>query len=295
MDSRLSTKKVIGQPHRPLYNNRVRAKKVSPLPFSGLKVVLGPFDLTADNWRWSRPIPNCFNLWVALEGQAEMKTLGQTHPIHPGVCFVFAPHQELAAKSVSPQPFRNFACRFVPTDGNGDALLEKVGMLMGVEASNFLGVRDLCQAALQASRHEDALAGQQTAGLCYQILAQVWRDAHTPAVKDPDVLILALMERLRNHPAERLSLKEMAFEAKMSVSSFSRRFLAIAGESPVDFAIRHRILHAKNHLHGSCLPIKEVSAALGYSDIYFFSRQFKQVTNTSPVEYRKSVRHHTPG
>jgi AraC family transcriptional regulator of arabinose operon len=270
----------------------MKAEGIPPLPFDALKIVLGPLDLRSENWHWKRPIPDCYNLWVALEGQAEMRTLGRTYHVHPGCCFVFSPHQKLSAKSVAPEQFRNFACRFVPVDGNAELLSKKVQRLMGVESSDFFGLRDLCLAAVQASRHADPLAAQQTAGLCYQILAQVWRDAHTPAPKAPDFLIFQLMERLRNHPLERLNLKEMAAEVRMSVSTFSRRFLAISGESPMDFAIRHRILQAKNYLQGSCLQVKEISETLGYSDIYFFSRQFKQSTGMSPIEYRKSGREH---
>lgn len=258
------------------------------MPFDSIRVVLGPLDLHADNWRWNRPIPECFNLWVALEGQAEMKTMGKTFPIHPGTAFVFYPHQKISAKSVSPQPFRNFAVRFMPTRGEGKILRQNAETLMGVTTTNLSRCRELCRAAVQVSLFNDDLAVQQTAGLCYQILAQVWRDAHTFSPQDPDVAILRMMERLRDQPSQRLSLKSMAQESRLSVAQFSRRFLALAGESPMNFAIRQRILHAQNYLHGSSLQVREVADALGYSDIYFFSRQFKQLTGMSPSDYRKS-------
>jgi AraC-like DNA-binding protein len=259
-----------------------------PLPFQGIRVVLGPLDLHADNWRWNRPIPDCFNLWIALEGQAELKTLGKTYRIHPGTSFVFYPHQKISARSVAAQPFRNFACRFMPNNTGADILKQKAVNLMGVSTSNLSRTRELCRAAMQTSLFTDELAIQQTAGLCYQILAQVWRDAHTSAPRDPDVAIVRIMERLRDLPSQRLSLKSMAQEAGLSVAQFSRRFQSIAGESPTNFAIRQRILHAQNYLHGSSLQISEVADALGYSDIYFFSRQFKKITGASPSEYRKA-------
>lgn len=267
----------------------VNSKKLQSLPFRSLKVILGPLDLSSEFWRWNRPIPNCYNLWIALEGRAELITLGKTYPIHPGTCFVFSPYQEISAKSTSEKSFRNFACRFLPTDGVGDILKEKVIQLMGVESSNFFGIRDLCQAAIRAARFDDALASQQTAGICFQILAQVWRDANMPAIKNPDALVFELMESLRNNPAKRLTIMEMANEARMSISKLSRKFQLISGETPMDYAIKHRILKSQKYLHGSCLQIQEIADALGYSDIYFFSRQFKQITGVSPSEYRKMI------
>jgi AraC-like DNA-binding protein len=84
-----------------------------------------------------------------------------------------------------------------------------------------------------------------------------------------------------------MSLEEMAKEAGLSVSQFSRRFTQIAGVSPMKFAIGQRILRAQLLLRGTSSNINEISDILGYEDVYFFSRQFKQVTNMTPSAYRQ--------
>lgn len=265
------------------------SKNVPPLPFPVMQIILGPLVFSSNNWRWYTTVPNCFNLWIALEGQAEMKTMGKTYPIQPGTAFVFSPHQEVSAKTISKQPFRNFACRFAPPGATGDALKHKASKLMGIPASDLAHTKKLCHAAVQSTHYKDALALQQFTGLCFQILAQVWRDAHTPVRRDPDAAIIRLMDRIREQPSHRLSAEKMAEEARLSVAQFNRRFLALSGESPVDFTIRQRILHAKHYLHGSSQHISEIANALGYTDIYFFSRQFKQRTGISPSAYRRSL------
>lgn len=120
----------------------MKANRSTPLPFSGLQPVRRPFDLPAENWRWSGSLPNCCNLRVALQGQAEMTARGKTYPLHARACFVFSPTQELSVRSEAPPPFRNFACRLLPVEGNGDRRREKVGRLMGPEAANFSELRD---------------------------------------------------------------------------------------------------------------------------------------------------------
>jgi AraC family transcriptional regulator of arabinose operon len=260
---------------------------IPPLPCSGLTILLEPMFFTAEHWRWNNEVPDCFDLWIALEGEGEMKTRGNVYPIQPGTAFILLPHQRVSAKSTVDQTFRNFACRFMPSPGGEETLIEKADQLMGVPVLDVLRTKELCRAAVQSTHYGDALALQQSAGLCYQILAQVWRAAHTPARRDADTALLRLMDRLREQPSQRLSLEDMARESRLSVAQFSRRFLALSGEPPMRFAIRQRVQRAQQLLRGSSMQISEIADALGYVDVYFFSRQFKQATGVSPSTYRR--------
>jgi hypothetical protein len=63
-------------------------------------------------------------------------------------------------------------------------------------------------------------------------------------------------------------------------------FKLATGYTPNDFLIRIRIHRACELLRETDLSIKEISAALGYDDQFYFSRVFKSVSLVSPREYR---------
>jgi len=52
------------------------------------------------------------------------------------------------------------------------------------------------------------------------------------------------------------------------------------------YIIRMRIERAEHLLVHTGMNVTEVADALGYRDIFFFSRQFKQYTGKSPSEIR---------
>lgn len=68
---------------------------------------------------------------------------------------------------------------------------------------------------------------------------------------------------------------------------FSRIFRRVAGITPAHALIRARVDEACRLLLRSDLGIGEIAESLGYSSIYFFSRQFKEVTGHSPAVYRQ--------
>jgi AraC-like DNA-binding protein len=62
------------------------------------------------------------------------------------------------------------------------------------------------------------------------------------------------------------------------------------GFAPIDFFIRLRMEQACELLDVTLSNVKEVAAALGYEDPFYFSRTFKAVTHVAPSEYRMMSR-----
>jgi AraC-like DNA-binding protein len=100
-------------------------------------------------------------------------------------------------------------------------------------------------------------------------------------------VIAESVARLSSPESPEPSIADLAEHAGYSVDHFSRIFRDVMGQSPRDFQINARIDRARQLLSESSLTVSQIADALGYRDVYFFSRQFKQRTGRSPVEYRR--------
>ena len=60
-------------------------------------------------------------------------------------------------------------------------------------------------------------------------------------------------------------------------------FIKKLGVSPIKYIIQLKINHACDLLHSKRCSITQVSELCGYDNVYYFSRQFKEYTGTSPA------------
>ena len=79
----------------------------------------------------------------------------------------------------------------------------------------------------------------------------------------------------------------MAAEVNLSKSHFRAQFSKIYGEPIQRYLLRLKMKVACQQLEQSQLPIKHISANLGYEDISYFYRHFKKLVNTTPALYRQ--------
>jgi AraC family transcriptional activator of pobA len=79
----------------------------------------------------------------------------------------------------------------------------------------------------------------------------------------------------------------------LTVKSLNRMAKQHLGK-PVGDMISDRIItQAKHELYLSDKPVKQIALELGFHDVAYFSRFFKQRTTVSPDSYRKSFRVYT--
>jgi len=83
-----------------------------------------------------------------------------------------------------------------------------------------------------------------------------------------------------------ICLDDVAGEAGMSPSHFSRIFKKVMGLPYQDYLNGRRITKAKNLLRTSAQSVTEIAVSLGFADPTGFGRIFKKLTGHTPSTYR---------
>jgi len=85
---------------------------------------------------------------------------------------------------------------------------------------------------------------------------------------------------------KKLTLDEIADEAGYSPSYLTTIFRKKTGYSPLSYFSHLRITKACEYLDFSKMKIKEISFLMGYTDPYYFSKDFQKKMRLSPRHYR---------
>lgn len=96
-----------------------------------------------------------------------------------------------------------------------------------------------------------------------------------------------VVERIRERPAERHSVSELAKIACMSPRQLGRHFQAVLGMSPRDFMMLCRMQLACERLVQPGNSIGQIAQETGFCDQSAFAYQFRQTIGLAPLEYRR--------
>lgn len=98
------------------------------------------------------------------------------------------------------------------------------------------------------------------------------------------------IEYMKSHLDVPLKINDIAAKFSYSPSHFFSLFKNHTGYSPINYFNYLKIQKACQYLSFTGMSVKEISFALGFNDPLYFSRLFKKLMSTSPLQYRTEYR-----
>lgn len=235
-------------------------------------------------WNWNPPALVDYDLWHVLSGRGTMAVEDQIFTLGAGVTFLWGPKDRPRGTQDPANPLVVFAVHFdfikdLPQDfafrGQHPTLIR--------DTHTFATLAHRCE-LLWSREALDARA--EAARLLGCLLWQLWDEAlHPPQAEAQEFQALAAQVRLQ--PGKPWQVDDMAAYCHLSRAQFARKFKSMFGVSALQYVLERRIERARQLLTETDMDLGEIARALGYADVFYFSRQFKQFTGMAPGLWRR--------
>lgn len=188
--------------------------------------------------------------------------------------------------------------RFEVNGRHAEVLLRTLPPLMHVEASGdrarLRASITLMMEELREGRPGAALVAQQ---LAHMMLVQALRlyletspgksAGWFTALADPRVS--AALGAIHADPSHPWTVQELAARAGMSRSTFAQHFRERAGETPIAYLTRWRMMLAGERLVEGRESLARIGQSLGYESEHAFNAAFKRVMGSAPGRYARAM------
>lgn len=241
------------------------------------------------SWKWlkrEKPFEN-YDLFYVWSGEGEVFLNDQPFTVGKGSCFLFRPGDYTSATH---NPQKPLVLTYIHFDVEGP--LEWIPEQYRV-VQETLDFEYLLARYVRLFLVETFAAEEEAQLILKQMMIHLLREDRDELTdqtkKHSNQLTEAIHEvanYIRQNPGIPHRVEELAVRAGLSPRYFSIKFKQMIGHSVQNYMIKTRIERAEHLLHHAGMNVTEVADALGYRDIFFFSRQFKQYTGKSPSEIR---------
>lgn len=246
-------------------------------------------------WNWQPRLLD-HDLWLPVEGRGRFVLQGRAYPIQPGTLFWLRPGDEGTATQDPNDRLTVVYLHFTFCRPGTD---EVVSFDPHDLPSPRIQLSDPARLDLLLTRavrlmHAGSPFGELEARLLlHQAILEIYRqDAaqHQAIEPGPDSRIAQVIAHLRARPSARLPLAEAAAMAGLSPDYFSQLFKMETGMTFRRYALEVRLERARHLLEETTMSVSEVARALGYDEVFLFSRQFKARYGHAPTLMRRPAR-----
>jgi len=236
--------------------------------------------------QWSSDL----HLIHTIEGEGVLQIGGRNIVANPGVVVIVPVFEQCSWRKAAGARWTMINLHVRIVDPDGYALHELALLPERFAPTELSGIhRDLVKwhAALSGNdRRQAGLVAINALSLVGSYLAH-----HGGALPATDARrdgrALGLAAQLRDTAHLPFDIDALARHAGLSRSRCDRLFRAAFGVAPKAYWTRHRLGLAQAMLTGTVTPIGDIADRLGFSDIYYFSRWFRQHSKVTASSFRQ--------
>lgn len=108
-----------------------------------------------------------------------------------------------------------------------------------------------------------------------------------PVIEVRDSRLGEVINWMRAHSTEEMTIDDLASRAAMSARTFFRRFRETTGQSPYDWLLVERIAVARDLLETGRLSVDQIAFHAGFSSPETMRIHFKRIVGCTPADYRR--------
>ena len=110
---------------------------------------------------------------------------------------------------------------------------------------------------------------------------------NAPIIKNPKLRDAVLY--IEGHYGDNITLSDISTNTGINHTTLTALMKEELGCTAIEYLMKYRITVAKKQLAFTNVPIKDIANMVGFKTVQHFGRIFKEITDTTPAEFRKSA------
>lgn len=247
--------------------------------------------LCEPGWSWRIESLPDYDLWYALSGSGSMRINGEWFPISAGVCFLLRPGDRIEAEQHADDRLRVIFIHFQAHAGAG---LSWHPPARRAEIADTIRFEQLLNRLLELRDTSPDWSELEFSWTLKLLLLELHRlerltDGKERASYKHKQTVHRLIDMLRQSIGSDPDFERLAEAAGLSKRYISLLFKQHTGLPLKQYVTKLRMERARALLAETTMTASQIAEAVGYADVFVFSKIFKAYHGISPTAYREQA------
>lgn len=223
-----------------------------------------------------------------VSGYGRFQTRGQTYSLGPGACFIIRPNEVTRYAADKEAPWHYIWIGFTASFPLPPCIIKEDVLEADVAADCFLQLKEQ-YAKYSGNAGENGLREAFICGKILEILLLFGQKYAQKKETQAQKTARIAQNYIDLEFASGITVAELASRLHHERTYLSRIFKAAVGMSPQKYLCQKRLSEAEKLLTECSMSPTDAACAVGYPDIYAFSKAFKRQYGLSPRAYRAAA------